>query len=260
MQNKIIRNVVIVGGGTAGWMAAATLANTLRDDGARITLIDSSEIDSVGVGEATLPTIRGFNHSLGIDELDFIRKTKATFKLGIQFENWRESGHRYFHPFSGYGASLNGVDFHHYWLKAQQAGLSYPLSDFCLATAMAEQHKFAQPPGSDGSPLTDFAYAFHFDAALYAAYLRDYALSAGVVELKATVTGVELDSNTGFLQSLKLKGVDKESVTQNLVGEDQRIPGDLFIDCSGFRGVLISEVAEQRFEVWSEWLPCDRRY
>ncbi|KZE16020.1 MULTISPECIES: tryptophan halogenase family protein [Sphingomonas] len=239
-----VRRVVILGGGTAGWMTAAALSRSFGDTVA-ITLLESDAIGTVGVGEATIPTIHWFNELIGIDEAEFLRATKATFKLGIEFVDWAAPGHRYFHPFGQFGATLPGVAFHHRWLKAQAEGMDVPLSALSLATQLAAEGRFAKPVGDPRSILSTLGYAYHFDAGLYAAFLRRRSEGAGVVRVEGQLRNVERDSDTGLLTAL---------VTER----GERIAGDLFIDCSGFRALLIAGEMGEGYEDWSHWLPCDR--
>lgn len=245
MSCNKIENIIIVGGGTAGWMAASSLANFLKNTPTKISVIESPTIATVGVGEATLPTIRGFNFSLGIDELDVIKKTQATFKLGIEFKDWYKIGHSFFHPFAQYGLKVNGVDFHHYWQKMRSVGDKTNISDYCLPILMAKMGRFCQPSERPTTPLAKYAYAYHFDALLYSDYLRQYALNLGVERLEKTVVDVSLNTSNGFIQSLYLD-------------DGNHLPGDLFIDCSGFQGILIEQALKTGYENWSHWLPCDR--
>lgn len=241
--NKI-NNIVIVGGGTAGWMAAASLARFFDHQPASITLIESEQIGTVGVGEATIPGIRSFNLSLGIDEIDFIKKTNATFKLGIEFQDWRQRGTTFFHPFSDFGLPLNGVEFHHYIQRLRALGETIDITDYSFSAQLAKLGKFAQPHERPPSPLADFGYAYHFDAGLYAAFLREYAEAKRVVRREGKVVGVSLN-NEGFIESVTLDDGD-------IIG------GQLFIDCSGFRGLLIEEALHTGYEDWRCWLPCDK--
>lgn len=239
-----IGRVVILGGGTAGWMTAAALARTFRQR-LSITLVESEEIGTVGVGEATIPTIHWFNQLAGLDEAAFLRATKATFKLGIEFVDWARPGHRYLHPFGQYGVPLPGVAFHHRWRKAQADGLDLPLSDFSLATRLALENRLAKPSDDPRSILSTLGYAYHFDANLYARHLRELAEAQGVVRVEGRLANVERDSETGFITALT-----------TVRGE--RLAGELFIDCSGFRALLIEGEMQAGYEDWSRWLPCDR--
>lgn len=236
--------IVILGGGTAGWMAAAALANYLKNTDFSITLIESSEVGTIGVGEATLPGIQAFNNSLGINEIEFIKATQATFKLGIQFDNWREDGSQFFHPFAGYGAPINGLDFYQCWLRSRHEGNQSELGDYCFSTQLARRGRFVLPPPRATSPLADFYYAFHFDATLYAAFLRQYSENIGVVRVEGLLDHVTLNQESGYIESLTLDN-------------HQVISGDFFIDCSGFKGLLIEEALRTGYEDWSHWLPCN---
>lgn len=240
------RRVVILGGGTAGWMTAIALARTFRDR-LQVTLLESEEIGIVGVGEATIPTIHWFNELIGLDEADFLRATKATFKLGIEFVGWTRPGHRYFHPFGIYGIDQPGVPFQHRWLKARADGLNRPLTDFSLATRLAAENRFARPAADRGSILSTLGYAFHFDASLYAAHLRSLAEPAGVRRIEGRLARVERNADSGDVTALVTERGDV-------------LAGDLFIDCSGFRALLIEGAMGAGFDDWSHWLPCDRAY
>ena len=216
-----IRSIVIVGGGSAGWMTAAALSNMLGP-GCAITLIESDEIGTIGVGEATIPPIKTFNHSLGIDENEFVKRTRGSFKLGIQFVDWAKLGHRYFHPFGSYGRPFDAVNLHQYWQRAFDRGEAPALDEHCMAWAAAQRGKFAPPVIDQRNVLSTYEYAYHFDAGLYAAFLRTYAEARGVTRLEGKVVQVRQDSASGFVESVAL--------------EDGRgVGADLFIDCSGFR-------------------------
>ncbi|MBO9624387.1 MAG: tryptophan 7-halogenase [Sphingomonas sp.] len=246
MQDLKIRNIVIVGGGTSGWMAAAAMSKLLHDDEIRIRVIESDAIGTVGVGEATIPHILYFNRLLGLDEDDFVRKTSATFKLGIEFVNWGRIGDRYIHPFGTYGQEMEGLHFHHFWLRHAKAATARPLDDYCLATLAARAGKFQRPdPTKVNSPLSAITYAFQFDAALYARYLRQFAEAHRVVRTEGKVISVQQHGESGFVESVTLES-------------GEIVPGDLFIDCSGFRGLLIEQTLKSGFDDWSAWLPNDR--
>ncbi len=240
-----IRDIVVVGGGTAGWMAAASLAHFLRATGTRITLVESSEIGTVGVGEATIPPIMDFIRVLGLDEDQLIKRCNGTFKLGIRFNDWREIGSSFFHPFGQTGYPIQGVDFSAYWLSRHRKGGGPRLETWSLMAMAAEADRFCRPIAGHNSPLSQITYALHFDASLFAAFLRDYALERGVIRIDAKIAGAELQGDTGFIESLRLE-------------DGRSVPGDLFIDCSGFRGLLIEETLGSGYEDWRRWLPCDR--
>ncbi len=244
MENAI-ESVVIVGGGTAGWMAAASLARFLQGRSTRVTLIESAEIGTVGVGESTLPGLGAFNASLGIDEVDFVKKTHATFKLGIEFRNWHQPDSSFFHPFADYGVAMQGVEFHHYLARLRANGEQPDLAEFSFPVQLARLGKFAQPHAAPQTPLADFSYGYQFDAGLYARYLRHYAEARQVTRVEGKVTNVNLNDSSGFIDSVTL-------------ADGQIIEGDLFVDCSGFRGLLIEGALQTGYEDWSQWLPCDR--
>ncbi|GGF66665.1 tryptophan halogenase family protein [Alteromonas lipolytica] len=244
--SQSIQKIVIVGGGSAGWMTAASLSNVLKGK-CDITLIESDEIGIVGVGEATIPPIRVFNQTLGISEAEFLQRTNGTFKLGIEFVNWGSNGSRYFHPFGTYGRQFDTVSMHHYWLSAHQQGQAKPLDEYAMAWHLARKGKFIHPSGDPKNVLSTFEYAYHFDAGLYVKFLRDYAEQRGVKRIEGKISHASKNKDTGFISSVSLEN-------------GQVIDGEFFIDCSGFRGLLIEQALHTGYETWSEWLPCDRAW
>ncbi len=244
-MDEHLKNIVIVGGGSAGWMVAALFAKLLegRYD---ITLVESDEISTVGVGEATIPAIKRFNSLLELDEADFLFGTKATFKLGIEFRDWGRIGDRYVHGFGKIGHDLGWLRCHQYWLKMFKAGKVPPLDYFSINTLAAREAKFmGSARDMPDSPLSEIAYAYHFDAGLYAAYLRAYAEKRGVKRVEGKVIDVVQRPDSGFIDAVCLES-------------GYAVSGDLFIDCSGFRGLLIEGALKTGYESWSHWLPCDR--
>jgi tryptophan halogenase len=198
MNNHSIRKVLIVGGGTAGWMTAAALSKTLKARNVEVALVESEAIGTVGVGEATIPPINTFNQMLGIDEAEFMRATKASFKLAIEFVGWTRPDERYLHPFGGFGLDIEAVKFHQFWLKARAGGSTQPLDDFNLSAVAARSGKFMLPAKDPGQVLSSLKYAFHFDAGLYAKFLRQYAEKRGVVRHEGRVIDVAQRSEDGF--------------------------------------------------------------
>ncbi|MFL6550293.1 MAG: tryptophan halogenase family protein, partial [Povalibacter sp.] len=244
-DDRKLTSIVIVGGGSAGWMTAAALSNALKSE-CRITLIESEEIGIVGVGEATIPPIKQFNRMLGLDEFEFVRRTKGSYKLGIQFVDWAEPGRRYFHPFGTYGRSFDFDHLLYFWHQAQQQNkAASSLDDYCMAWAMAAQSRFTPPLTDPRSVLSTYDYAYHFDASLYAALLREYSEQRGVVRVEGRIVATRLNSESGHVETLQLQ-------------DGREVTGELFIDCSGFRGVLIEEALHTGYEDWTHWLPCDR--
>jgi len=245
MADSRITEIVIVGGGTAGWMTAAALSKVLTN-GYTIRLIESDEIGIVGVGEATIPMIKLYNQALELDENDFLRKTKGSFKLGIEFVNWGQVGDSYVHGFGKIGQDLGLVSFYHYWLKMHHAGKAGPLEEYSINTEAARHNKFMRAiTDRPNSPLADIAYAYHFDAGLYARFLREFSEARGVTRIEGKIANTELRGEDGYIEAVVLES-------------GQRIAGQLFIDCSGFRGLLIQQALHVGYEDWTHWLPCDR--
>ena len=243
---KRINRVVIVGGGTAGWMAAAALSRFFNDGQRTIELVESDAIGTVGVGEATIPPLAKFNAMLGISEDQFLKATRGTYKLGIEFVNWGQIGDRYFHPFGSYGQSFHGIPFHQLFLREHaRSSDAGTIADYSMSNAAAHQHRFARPSPEAKSLVNQIRYAYHFDAGLYAAFLRKFAEDRGVARTEGRIARVDRHTENGDITAVVLEN-------------GQRIDGELFIDCSGFRGLLIEDALGTGYEDWSSWLPMDR--
>jgi tryptophan halogenase len=240
-----IGRVVVVGGGTAGWMTATAFSRFLNDGRRTITVVESDAIGIVGVGEATIPPIINFNRMLEINENAFLKATRGTFKLGIEFVDWGRVGDRYLHPFGAYGHDLHGIPFHQLWLREHARGDPGPIGDYCMSSVAAGMRRFGRPVADTKSPLSRLFYAFHFDASLYAGFLREIAERQGVERREGRIVKVHRNGESGDVEAVELEG-------------GERIEGDLFVDCSGFRGLLIEQELGAGWEDWSHWLPCDR--
>ena len=246
MTDTGVKKIVIVGGGTAGWMAAAAFAKVL-DPSYSIRLVESEQIGTVGVGEGTVPHLKLFNDLLGIDDIEFMKHTQGTFKLGVQFNNWGRLGDSYIHGFGSIGHDVSLLPFHQFWIKARQAGLAGDIHDYSLNTLAASLGKFMVsatdvPPNS---PLANIAYSYQFDATMYARFLRGYAEQRGVRRTEGKVAQTVLHSETGFVEAVVLES-------------GERVEGELFIDCSGFGGLLIEQALHTGYHDFTPWLPCDR--
>ena len=242
---KRLKKIVIIGGGTAGWMSAAGISSLLGQTGLEVTLIESEAIGVIGVGEATLPHIKFFNETLGIDEAEFMAATSATIKLGIEFVDWGQKGDRYIHPFGDFGLSNNGVPFHHYWNKMKADPDTGPLGLYSLPVMACHMAKFQPPSNDPRSVNSTYRYAYQFDSLKYAPFLRAHAEARGVSRFEGKVVDVALDPDSGDISSVGLEN-------------GERHEGDLFIDCTGFFGVLIEKALKTGYESWTRWLPCDR--
>jgi tryptophan halogenase len=238
------QRVVVLGGGTAGWMAAAALVRLLPH-AADVHVVESAEIGIVGVGEATLPHLRFYVQSLGLDEAEFMRATHATFKLGIDFRDFGSIGTSYLHPFGGFGTELNGVGFHHYWRRMLAQGREDDLFRYSICNVMADANRFAPPSADPSSFLSTYSYAYQFDATLFGPYLRRYAEARGARRTEGKVVRVEQHAESGDVAALVME-------------DGSRIEADLFVDCSGFRSLLLAQTLGEPWEDWSHWLPCDR--
>lgn len=243
MSAKKIQKIVIVGGGTAGWMSAAMLAKAFPKN-LEVVLVESDAIGTVGVGEATIPPIRAYNHYLGLDEQDFIRATKGTFKLAIEFQNWGQIGESYLHGFGYVGRKIGIVPFHVFWLKAMQEGYAENIENYSFNNLASRAQKFAPMEKIQNTPLDGLSWAFHFDAGLYAQYLRRFSEGKGVNRLEGKITSVNQCGESGNVESVVLES-------------GALLEGDFFIDCSGFRSLLVGDTLGSGYEDWSAWLPCD---
>ena len=247
VRDNQINRVVIVGGGTAGWMAAAALSYKFARTGLAITLVESAEIGTVGVGEATLPHIRFFNQTIGIDEAELMARTKATFKLGIEFVGWGRPGESYIHPFGDFGETIDGIGFHHWWTRRRLAGDTTPLFDYSVPVVMAAANRYAMPDPDPASLLSTYGYAFQFDASLYAAYLSELSQDRGVERIEGRIETVQRHGESGDIASV-------------ILANGTIVEGDLFVDCSGFRGLLIEQELATGYDDWSHYLPCNRAF
>jgi len=245
MTDHAIRRIAIVGGGTAGWMAAAAFTSLLDQRDLEIILVESDEIGTVGVGEATIPPLMAFNHMVGIDENEFLAASQGTFKLGIEFVDWGASGERYFHPFGPHGQDYRGVQFHQFYLRESKRRALPDIREWSMSGVAAELGRFTRPALDAPMPLPQLSYAFHFDAGLYGQFLRRLSERRGVRRIEGKIVDVAQDATSGHVLSVAL-------------ADGQSVGGDLFIDCSGFRGLLIEEKLAAGYDDWSRWLPCDR--
>ena len=224
-------------------MTAAAVINAVRE-GCEVELIESEDIPTVGVGEATIPYIKRFNHALGIDEATFIRETQGSFKLGIEFKDWTREGHRYFHPFGVFGADFDSIPLYQYWLKARAEGATEELEEYSMCWGAARRGRFSHPTTNPRQIQSTYDYAYHFDAILYARFLRKFAEQRGVKRTEGKVVDVSLRGEDGFIEAVTLEN-------------GSRIEADFFVDCSGFRGLLIEGALKTGYEDWSQWLPCN---
>lgn len=247
METSTPLEIVIVGGGTAGWMVGTALVSGLRPHQARVRLVESDEIATVGVGEATIPAMRDYNRFVGIDEVEMMRETNGTFKLGIEFLDWGFKGSSYHHPFGVHGAGIGGAGFHHHWNRARLAGHDFDIEQFSYAIAAARADRFEFPNPDPDKIDSTYSYAYHFDASLYAKYLRKVAEGRGLKRTEGKVVEVTRDPLSGDVASITL-------------ASGEVIKGDFFVDCTGFRGLLIGQTLNSPFEDWTGWLPCDRAW
>lgn len=237
--------VCILGGGTAGWMSAVALSVKLKNIVKSVTLIESEALGTVGVGEATLPHIRLFNQTVGIQESAFMRETEATYKLGIEFCDWGKIGQRYIHPFGDFGQEIDGVPFYQHWLKMKSLGGEEDIGAYAFGAASARKNRFKMPVDGTSEIQKKFGYAYQFDSSLYAKYLRKFAESKGVLRVEGKVVSTHVDQKNGNVRSVTLDN-------------GQQIAAEFFIDCSGFKGVLIEQTLKSGYQDWSSWLPCNK--
>jgi tryptophan halogenase len=247
MTNPAPLEIVIVGGGTAGWMAAAALGALLPPGRCNIRLVESEEIGIVGVGEATLPHMKSFNDAIGVDEAEMMRRTSGTFKLGIDFVDWGYKGSSYVHPFGIHGNQAAGNSFHHHWLRALQNGEAAPIEDYSFAIVASRRNRFAFPAEDRSAIESTYGYAYHFDASLYAVFLREFSEARGVRRTEGKVVEVLRDPESGDVASLRMES-------------GEIVAGDFFVDCSGFRSLILGQTLGVEFEEWTKWLPCDRAF
>ncbi len=244
MNDQQIRKLIIVGGGTAGWMAAAACARYFHQQSIEIVLVESEEIGTVGVGEATVPVMKMFNDLLGVNEWEFIKQTSGSFKLGIQFRDWSNTGSRYFHGFGDFGADIEGIPPHHFWLRLHAQGDKTALAEYSFPTQAALHNRFAPPPQQGNNTVAAYKYAYHFDASRYAKFLRAYAEARGVIRIEGEIEQVHQSTEDGRLTHVQLKS-------------GTCVDGDFFIDCSGFKSLLIGKTLSVPYMEWRQWLPCD---
>lgn len=239
--------VVILGGGTAGWMTAAAMAALLPRGRCAIRLAESEAIGTVGVGEATLPQMRSFNDAIGVIEADMMRRTNATFKLGIEFVDWGYEGSSYIHPFGAHGQPIGGIPFHHHWQRADAAGRADPLEAYSFAISACRDRRFDFPDPDPQSIRSTYDYAYHFDAGLYARFLRDFSERRGVERTEGKFVEVLQHPETGMVEGVRMES-------------GETIEGDLFVDCTGFRSAVTGQALGVEWEDWTHWLPCDRAW